>query len=132
MTTTTTITQCDFSERDINKDFETVLELVTTTTGITREQLVGKTRPDPVAHARMLTYWLMREMEHSLSSIGNLLNRDHGSVLNGCRRISGWAEVDERFKLKLERMRQHVEKGQVSEIKPQWKCPECGYTEGEA
>ena len=111
-----TTTKCDFSERDINKDFEAVLELVTTTTGISREQLKGRTRPDPVAHARMLTYWLMREMFRT-----ERLPQDQG-----------WAEVDERFKLKLERMRQRVEKGQVAEIKPQWKCPECGYTEDRA
>ena len=126
---TTQTSKCAISDRDINKDFETVMELVPAATGISREKILGPTRPDNVAHARMLAYWLMREMEHSLSNIGNLLNRDHGSVLNGCRRIKGWADVDNRFKLKLERMRQRVEKGQVAEIKPNWKCPACGHEE---
>ena len=115
--------------RDINKDFEAVIELVVSATGVSRQKILGPTRPDDVCNARMLAYWLMREMNHSLSNIGNLLNRDHGSVLNGCRRINGWAEVDDRFRMKLERMRQRVEKGQVAEVKPNWKCPACGHEE---
>ena len=117
--------------RDINKDFEAVIELVESVTGISRQKILGRTRPDDVCEARMLAYWLMREMDHTLGNIGGMLNRDHGSVLNGCRRIEAWAELDDRFRVKLERMRQRVENNQV-EIKPNWKCPECGYTEGEA
>ena len=125
-----TTTKPSFSTRNINKDFEAVLGLVTDTTGIPRNKILGKTRPEPVAHARMLTYWLMREMEHSLAGIGGLLNRDHGSVLNGCRRVNDWAEVDERFRKKLKRMRDRLISHDPNEAKPKWVCPECGYAEG--
>jgi chromosomal replication initiation ATPase DnaA len=120
MTTTTEVTI-----RDIRKDFDEIIGLVESVTGITREEILGRKRPDDIAQARMLTYWLMREMGHSLSSIGKMTNRDHGSVLNGCRRIKDWASVDNRLQVKVTRMRDRIA-NMDNDAMPERVCHCCG------
>lgn len=66
---------------------------VTAETGITREQILGVNRTQPVANARQLTMWICHT-KHGLSAseIGRLMDRDHTTVAYGIN------AVDERMK----------------------------------
>jgi chromosomal replication initiator protein len=54
------------------------------------EALAGPTRAKPVAEARHIAMYLLREDTHlPLKTIGHLLgNRDHSTVIHGCRKAS--------------------------------------------
>jgi chromosomal replication initiation ATPase DnaA len=74
---------------------EEILYQVLDETGLTKEQLLGRQKLNRIVEARHRLCWrLYRETTMSMTSVGNYLDRDHTSVLNGIRRheerINGW------------------------------------------
>jgi hypothetical protein len=56
------------------------------------------TRKRQYVEARAIYFKLCREFTQlSLEQIGKSVNRDHASVLHGCRSINTWVEVDKRI-----------------------------------
>jgi chromosomal replication initiator protein len=56
--------------------------------GLTREDLVSKSRSRPLTQARHMAMYLMRELTGlSLIKIGELFDRDHSTALHGIKRI---------------------------------------------
>jgi chromosomal replication initiation ATPase DnaA len=74
---------------------EEILYQVLDETGLTKEQLLGRQKLNRIVEARHWLCWrLYRETTMSMTSVGNYLDRDHTSVLNGIRRheerLNGW------------------------------------------
>jgi chromosomal replication initiation ATPase DnaA len=74
---------------------EEILYQVLDETGLTKEQLLGRQKLNRIVEARHRLCWrLYRETTMSMTSVGNYLDRDHTSVLNGIRRheerLNGW------------------------------------------
>ena len=55
--------------------------------GITVAQMVSKSRKTEFVEARWLAYRILYPMGFSLISIGRIFNRDHGTVLNGLKKM---------------------------------------------
>jgi chromosomal replication initiation ATPase DnaA len=74
---------------------EEILYQVLDETGLTKEQLLGRQKLNRVVEARHWLCWrLYRETTMSMTAVGNYLDRDHTSVLNGIKRhekrMNGW------------------------------------------
>jgi chromosomal replication initiation ATPase DnaA len=74
---------------------EEILYQVLDETGLTKEQLLGRQKLNRIVEARHWLCWrLYRETTMSMTAVGNYLDRDHTSVLNGIRRhekrMNGW------------------------------------------
>jgi chromosomal replication initiation ATPase DnaA len=74
---------------------EEILYQVLDETGLTKEQLLGRQKINRIVEARHRLCWrLYRETTMSMTAVGNYLDRDHTSVLNGIRRheerLNGW------------------------------------------
>ena len=55
--------------------------------GYSFEKITGRSRGAKIVRARHACFWQLRNMGYSLTNIGGIFNRDHTSVINGCRRI---------------------------------------------
>jgi hypothetical protein len=83
------------------------LHLVASEFGLTSEQLIAKGRRECVSIPRQMAMALLRERFNlSYQAIGEVLKRDHGTVMNGCKRIANLPKVcKERARLDLLRAR---------------------------
>lgn len=81
-------------------DMTEVLEAVARGCGIDRHSLVASGQRQPVVRARQLVIYLIRELcpGTSLQAIGFLLDRDHTTVLYGCRRAAALLGRDRAFR----------------------------------
>ena len=77
-----------------------VLDAVSRGTGIDREALIAPGQRQPAVRARQLVMYLIRELcpGASLQAIGFLLDRDHTTVLYGCRRAAALLDRDRAFR----------------------------------
>jgi chromosomal replication initiation ATPase DnaA len=74
---------------------EEILYQILDVTGLTKEQLLGRQKLNHIVEARHWLCWrLYRETTMSMTAVGNYLDRDHTSVLNGIKRHeerrNGW------------------------------------------
>ncbi len=76
-----------------------VLDAVSRGSGIDRQTLFAPDQRQPVVRARQLVMYLVRELcpGASLQAIGLLLDRDHTTVLYGCRRAAMLLRRDRAF-----------------------------------
>ncbi len=76
-----------------------VVDAVARAGGLRRKDLIGRGQTRPVARARHLAMHLVRELcpGASLPAIGFLLDRDHTTVLYGCRRAGKLLARDAAF-----------------------------------
>jgi chromosomal replication initiator protein len=67
-----------------------ILEETSTYFGLTRDDLLSKSRSRPLTTARHVAMYLLRELTGlSLIRIGDEFNRDHTTVLHGIKKIEG-------------------------------------------
>jgi len=72
--------------------------------------IMGRGRPEPVATARQIVMHLMREkMAIGPSAVGELLNKNHGTVIHGCHAVKSRAETIPSFRLALESLTELVD-----------------------
>jgi len=72
----------------VRSDADTILGAVCAEFGITKDDLLSKKREATISHARQITMYLLREDAGlSVARIGRELERDHSTVLHGCKRI---------------------------------------------
>ena len=80
------------------------------------------TRKRQYVEARAIYFKLCRDFTQlSLEQIGKSVNRDHASVLHGCRSINTWVEVDKRINnnmriLKNKIVNYQIEKDETVEL----------------
>ena len=73
------------------------------------DALLGNTRTKNVVEPRIALYRLLREhSKASLTEIGDALDKDHGTILSGCRRAAALAETDSAYAAKLNRCREQI------------------------
>jgi chromosomal replication initiator protein len=79
---------------------ERILSAVAKHYGLTRDDLVGRSRRRMVSVPRQLVMYLVREeTETSLPRIGELLGgRDHTTIMHGCDKIASQIETDEQLR----------------------------------
>ncbi len=84
-----------------------VLDAVSRGAGIDRKTLIAPDQRQPVVRARQLVMYLIRELcpRTSLQAIGCLLDRDHTTVLYGCRRAAVLLGRDRAFREAYQRAR---------------------------
>ncbi|MFZ7121754.1 MAG: helix-turn-helix domain-containing protein [Eubacteriaceae bacterium] len=67
--------------------------------GYTFEELKPKIKKGKLPEARQLSLYLIKEYtDYSLSKIGNILNRDHTTVLSSIKVINNLLDIDRKFK----------------------------------
>ena len=72
-----------------------VLQAVSEHFGIEEKELLGRGRSRHIAFPRQLSMYLMRkDADISLEEIGKVLNRDHTTVMHGCRKIEEAMDVN--------------------------------------
>ncbi len=77
-----------------------VLDAVSRGSGIDRKTLIAPGQRQPIVRARQLVMYLVRELcpGATLQAIGLLLDRDHTTVLYGCRRAEALLGRDRAFR----------------------------------
>lgn len=76
-------------------ELEKIVEVVATGTGITRSQIMGRSRSAPVVRARHLAMWLAyRSLELSYPQVGQAFDRDHTTIIHAVRTIDGARTVN--------------------------------------
>jgi chromosomal replication initiation ATPase DnaA len=94
-----------FSRALIHRLVERAAEI----TGISREELVGKSRLWDVAYTRFAIVQVAHESGRSLSQIARALGyRDHTSALHACRRAPGLESSDADFAELVRALRQEA------------------------
>ena len=67
-------------------------------TGVPTKSLTGRSRIEPIAHARQLAMVLLREStDLTLIEIGRIFNRDHGTVIHAIKAVASRRETDAKF-----------------------------------
>ena len=97
-----------------------VVEAVARASGLDRKDLFGCRRTRRLARARQLAMFLVRDLcpGASLHAIGHLLNRDHTTVLYGCRRAASLLERDEVFRQRREEARRYLAPTTPGRVEP--------------
>jgi chromosomal replication initiator protein len=72
----------------VRGDVDTILRAVCAEFGVTKDDLLSKKREATISQARQITMYLLREDAGlTVARIGRELERDHSTVLHGCKRI---------------------------------------------
>ena len=87
-----------------------VVEAVARAGGVRPKDLIGRGQTRPLTRARQLAMHLLHEIHPgvSLHAIGYLLDRDHTTVLYGCRRAEALLARDGAFRELYERARREL------------------------
>ena len=64
---------------------ESCMAAATRVFGVPREKLVGRTRRREIVRPRWVAMWAASELGHTFADIGRKFDRDHTSVMHGCR-----------------------------------------------
>lgn len=100
----------DLLPRQREVDPSDVVSLVSQTFGVSKDELVGKTRSQAVALPRQVAMYLLREdAKLSLPRIGELMGgRDHTTVMYACEKIVSMLELDNTLKNKVNQIRETI------------------------
>lgn len=86
----------------MNTQATKILDLVSHQFGVSKEQMQGKARYRNIVEARHTAMVLMREQGNlTLKAIGEVMNRDHSSVIHALDNVDNWCTVDFDFRKKL-------------------------------
>ncbi len=91
---------------------DSIVLVVATHYGITRDQLKGKRRTNSVALPRQIAMYLMRRQTTlSLSEIGRFFDRDHTTVIHACTKIERLLASDRPMRDSIERLAEDIQEG---------------------
>jgi len=82
----------------IYEDFERSVELVHERMGVTREEVLSRSKTRNIKNGRQMVFWLMRLRGHKQSHIARIVGRDHQTVAHGANMINGKLDVDPEFR----------------------------------
>lgn len=84
-------------------DFGGVVESTASAYGVSAGDVLGRSRKEPIATARLATYYIMYHKHNaSTTSIGELMGRDHSTVYTGIKRVGRRIRSDASFREELE------------------------------
>ena len=70
--------------------------------GITEDELKSPMRDRSIVNVRhALFYYLRHRKNFSTVKIGSIFNRDHSSVINGCKRVENWLDIPQVYREEL-------------------------------
>lgn len=73
------------------KEITDIMCIIAEEFGLTLNELKSEQRSRNIAWPRAIAWWLSRRhTQSSLPQIGNLYNKDHTTILTGCRRVEDW------------------------------------------
>ena len=92
------------------KEVQSVCRLVCSEYGFTLAQLMSRARPQPLAWARHVAYFLARFVtEESYPILGRLFDgRDHSTILSGIRQVENQRDIGSRDWQRVERIMQKL------------------------
>ena len=84
---------------DTQFDMTELYEVIENRLGISKEDILGKSRYRPIVDARMVLAYILRTYnKETLQSIGKIIDRDHSAVINLIKRFDDYTSTDKRFK----------------------------------
>lgn len=72
-----------------------LIQVIVSRFGVKEKQLLGNERHKEVAEARWILMFILRLFNYSYPSIGRMVNKDHSSVMYGCKRVEQSKELKE-------------------------------------
>lgn len=101
-----------------------LLECLANLYDITSADILGKSRKAHISEARMIFIYLMRHLGYSTTYLGELLNRDHTTMIYNTKTFNNRYKYDVMFRKKVDKMLEIIdlygEKG--DEIKKEGEC----------
>jgi chromosomal replication initiation ATPase DnaA len=92
---------------DMCESMQAVTDMVANEFGVSVRDLRSTSRREVYVVPRHVAFYLLREeLKGKLNEIGRLFDRDHGSVLHGANRVQDRIDVDPRFAVRIEELRQ--------------------------
>ena len=87
-----------------------IIDAVADVFGLSRDELVGRSRSHDIALPRQVAMYLMREeVNASLPQIGEALGgRDHTTVMYACEKVADMIERDDRLRRQVLQIREHL------------------------
>ena len=78
--------------------------------GLNMEMLGRKSREQYIAVPRMVVFYLGRQLSDiSLQNMGRVFNKDHGTVIHGCKKVQDRIDTDKHFAAVLDALKVSVE-----------------------
>jgi len=76
---------------------------------VSPEELLGQRRSRGLAEARLAVYWLLRTLtDMSSTEIGNVLKKDHSTVLMGIKRCARFRLEDNAYRERIDAMAKEI------------------------
>ncbi|NOZ28483.1 MAG: chromosomal replication initiator protein DnaA [Chloroflexi bacterium] len=99
----------DLTPPQANLPPEQIISLVARFFGLTAEQLTGRGRSKEVSLARQVLMYLLRtDFDFSYPQIGNLLNRDHTTIIHGVEKMKEMIETDDALHRRVMALREQL------------------------
>jgi len=70
------------------KDFNLIVSKVCRYFNVSKQAIISKERSRVLSVPRHIVFYIMNELGHKLTNIGELFNRDHSTVIHGCKNIT--------------------------------------------
>ena len=91
----------DLDIREDNK-IEELINYVCNSNSVTIEDLKSKKQHRNLSETRHVLFYILHKVFCiGCSNVGSMFNRDHATVLHGCKTVSGFIEVDPDFNSKM-------------------------------
>jgi chromosomal replication initiation ATPase DnaA len=87
----------------VPEDYARLVKAVCELAGFSKEELLSSQRTQRLALWRMVLFYILRKQGATFQEVGNYFNRNHATVIYGCRRIEELAHDKEAMKI-LERI----------------------------
>lgn len=78
-----------------------LIKLVSDWYNIPVDDVMGPCRSKTVAEARSVVMYLLRQRKYRLRDVGTILNKDHTTVIYGCRRVASRIKTDREFAVQI-------------------------------
>ncbi len=87
-----------------------IQEIVANYYGLTKEQILGKTRSKNIALPRQIAMYLSRELvDASLPTIGTEFNRDHTTIIHGHEKIKTELNTNDNLKMQILDLKKNIQ-----------------------
>ena len=86
-----------------------ILKLVAFHFGVNELDMLSRTRVSKIVEARQSAMYIIRdELNEPLHSVGRFMNKDHSTIIHGCRSIARQVEVDNELRGKIEKVKADI------------------------
>lgn len=100
-------------KKDLNKHY--LFRVIEKVTGITEKEMIGKSRRREFVEARFIFFYCMRKYSKvTVKSIGNMLQKDHSSVVYGAKELEKLIEQNRTLATQLRIVEKYVQEGSLN------------------